>query len=1133
MKRKTRGFDRFLLALAVLLVTTLLLGAFMTACAPDEEPPVEPNNGDDNGDGGNEGGDAQVDTEISLRFEDIVASAEVVSSRDILLNTSSNRLLIEGNGSFTVSVDGGEALASVDGKLTIDNTADVHTSVKLTVTVESSMTLSFTLQFDPGTAGNPYPIAETGDTVVAYTKEAFISVGVSGWYSFTGEGYTLTNYSVTSAPMYLVKGLYSLGSDSGDSEETISVTLSATDAPEGYAKDSPVSLTLGEESAVTLYRGVEIFYSFEATKSGIYSIIPGSVGQSVNCRFAVSNDGYGVYYGKYFNDGALETCAGGTECTLYIASGDTVIIKVDYTLSENFVGDDEVAVKVSEVAKENIIEISELDSGVKGELEKRGKVWYTFKATEKGVYSVMFGMGTDPDVGFRFTTTLDEIGTYYGDDDTAILRLAKDEQVWIAVDGESTKTAGEVYIKIEAVKEEPLPAEGWVSGTYEGTFTIVLDRDALTVKHGTFDPVRFYYLDGVATYTVEFSGSSTTYTLRMAENGVDIELSYVRSNGAIKTYTLTYKVEVEPVDVGSFKGVYVDADGNELKIFEDGDGIYYSSDWGYERCNTDDDTFSYADNVISWGSVGGAKISIAEMRDGRVYSVSVNAYGETAIYTLDETKEAVRPPVSLYADAGIGTGITYTGENGYTLSDGYLNEASFVILDKDGSKYTVYGYTPDFDSVVFTLEKDGDDFKIYDSTGVLLDTLTKDELPEPPALLANGEEEDITTCVGKKQDERYLKITKTGWYTFFCDGGELLLDCEMTDGVPTCSFEGTKKTLSSNGVFVKLQKDDLIAVYNCGGVLTASFSKTAPEGTAENPLVMTGDTVDLQKKLSGSDAMYLKYVASEAGKYVISVVDGRMHFVVKDKDYGVYYDDSSWKYVEYPNGAVCTLELAANEELIIEAMRCTSSGPAKISVKPYEEPSEDDGKLEFKGFESDSMGEYSGELSGSVLFIRINADSFDLKYGSDAVSAIAPNYYGTYYTATVTVGDATWNVRFSFDAEGKTVSFSTDGGDTLTVLSENYFTEAQTGTYTYEKDGSSCTVTVSANGVTYSDSQGREVEVTGDKLTHPQGNLNRFQFVIGKNDAGKDITVTLNWNNGSFMLNSDMFTRVTLVRSEG
>lgn len=1161
MKRTTRELDRFLLALAVLLTVAVLLCAFMTACSPDEVPPDEPSadgdgngdNGDNggsgdagsnggsgdgngSGDGGEQGGGEQVDTEITLRFEEHKASVDVVSSRDIVLMTSSNDLLIEGEGEFTVSVDGGEALASTDGKLEIENTADVHTSVKLTVTVESSMSLSFTLLFDPGTEGAPYVIASSGETLVEYTKEAFIKIETSGWYSFTGENYKLTNYNVTADAMYLAAGVYGMGVESADAAaEQISITVRAEEAPDGYTAERPVTVTLEDNATLIYYAGVEAFYSFTAEKDGVYRIAPGSDGKSQNARFALSSDGYARYYGRYYDGEAFEICDGGTACTLFLAAGDTVTVKLDYTMSEDFVGSDTVTITVSEEA---VTAITELDKSVSGQLEKRGKVWYTFTASTKGLYNVLFGMG-DIAEGVRFTTTLDEAGTYYySPDDIATLRLDAGQKVLIAVDGTSASVKGGFTIKVASGGDtDPLPAGVFASGTYDGSFTIVIDRDALTVTHGAFAPVGFKYLDGEVTYEVTMSGQSTTYTLVMADNGVDIVLSYVNSRGTVKKYPLTYKVPVEPVDIEDFEGVYKSADGSELFIYDAGDGIYVSAtesedgekSYSYDRHYTTDSSFGYEDNIIKWGAIS---ISIKDKtEDGKIQTVTVTSYGKSVDFERDTTRTAVRPPVSLYADASLKQ-VDYNGEEKdesgvllYALSysgGDRFNGFTFTIVAKDGDTYTIYAYTPDMDDrAVYKLKLSGENIIVYDEDDTLLDVLTPVSVAPPPALKADESNEDTTTCVGGS-GESYLKVTKSGWYTFFGNGStELMLECSLDeDGVPSCSWTNKKYSIGKNGFPVKLDADTLIAVYN--GTLTAKYSETAPQGTEENPYVITSDSLVLTDKLNGDNVIYVKYTAAEEEKYVIKMSVSGMHFVVNDIDYGQYLDGFS--FADHTAGSECVLVLKKDESIIIAVNRASAGGNSNvsISVKVYEEPIEDDGKLDFEGFESTAVGEYTGEVSGTAVLVRINADNIDISYGSDTVSAIVPEYFGTYYTATATFGGTELSIRLSF--EDGALIFSCGGGDTETTLTRSLIISARTGEYSYTEGETWCKLTVSANTVTYEDS-------TGKKATNVVIRIDGKNYAFTCDDG---TTVKFGWNEKqeTFGMLTGSFAKKLLVRAD-
>lgn len=1057
---------------------------------------------------------AQKDEPLVLMFEDDwTTTAQVEEKREITVPRSSNRVVITGEGNFTVTytaADGEKTLTAENGSLTFENTATPHMGMVLTVSVEKSMTLTFTLDFDKGVEENPYDVAEEGATTVTFTKDAYIRITKAGWYSLEGQDIELTNYSLENdGRVFLAAGVYGLSTTSAGEVSAI-VTLLET--PTGYDASDPAAITaLDTEVSLDLYDGVTLYFAYTAEEAGIYEISLGSEGKSPNSRFAIDREGYETYYGRYYTeDGEWLTCPGGKTATVVLSEGQTVIIAVDYTLSGNMAGGDAVAVLVK--AGEGAIDMTDGEGSAK--LAQGGKLIFCFTAPEAGVYEANLGNG-ETCRNSRFTSGMAEAGVYYGADcdaSSARLRLKAGETVYFIVNSPSG-AEGNILIFANKLTEESWP-DSLREGTYadkNNSITLTFDPTARTLVMNDLAAVHGYYLDGTLSFTVGTGEMIQSYTLTLAENGTDLELSWVKTSSETGeqtvTRTLSYQEPVDPVRISLWEGVYsyTDADGKttKLTIYSDGSGLF-----GTSRYNISDNGCEYTGrNVLQWQKA--YTMTIAEQdKTGKVTKISVEVYGEEGSILFALTDEAV---VLLPSVLPISVDDKFTGANGYQLyyqgSYQYFNDRVFTIIgyDEASKTYTIAGYDTasgdDKAEATYRLTiVDAETVKVYDAEGTdLLDTLNKEKPIEIPDLKADGKKE--TSLARDDAGLIYLKVAKTGWYTFTALNGdttELFTTCTVQEsGKPSADVD-SKQTLSmTSGLLLKLTEGTLLGFY---GDVSVTYSETEPKaklGSEKNPYVMEGSTLDVTGLIDGKNVYYVSYTASAAGTYDIGFNIDRMHFVVNSKDYGQDYDWDNYKWIkDYP--AKCTVELAAGETVVIALNRPTTTGDdAFIGVAPtgtlddvLDAATAANKPIPVTSFATEQQGEYKystsgwdsvsytltlnangkvdlvrdGESMGKNLSVTLTGDTYSFTY----------EYYGNDLTATFTFQDG--GIAFKENEYSDEVLLTTGGGSSTT---ESLFDKDEQGTWA-DEDWDHILI-VSENSI-YGEIEGVEFSVTADDL---------------------------------------------------
>lgn len=1099
-----------------------------TPAESDTTGPTEP---------GIDPGLVENDERVNIRFnDDFTAQVVVLESRVVAVNTSSDRLIIRGEGEFTVQYEGADGLvtiSSVDGTVTLENTAAPHMAMEFTVTVKAKSLLTVTLDFDLGDENNPYLVETEGSTTVTFQKSVSVRIQVAGWYRLEGAAVEVTNYALEDGTVFLPVGVHGISTQtSGD----VTVTLTLMESPAGYNESDPLPIPgVDEPATLKLFSGAELYYSFTATESREYILSMGA-GKGQNCCFSLNTDGYTTYYGRYSSEeGEWLTCAGGLTATVLLSEGQTVIIKVEYSRGAGLIGNDDVSFTVTAGEAIETIPVDVLDDMIEGQLTAGGMVVYSFTASEAGVYEVNLGAGAT-NRNCRFTTSLDASGTYYVSGDVKRMRLSAGETMLITVDSGSG-AEGRVSILMSRVAKETLPAEGWASGTYEGNgVMLVLDRDAERWSMGTGSG-KLTYLDGQATFTIAADGGSMEYTLRMAENGVDMILSYVKDEET-KEITLVYQAPVDPVNISLWKGVYTSAT-TKLVIYDDGSGL-----WGTTRYSITDNGCSYDTerNILSWYTY---TMKIVEQdAQGRVTKISASVRGEEDPILFTLTDEAV---VRLPDLLPIEVDERYEGGDGYDLfyqgSYQYFNDRVFTIIGHPAAdQYVIAGYdqTEEHEAATYRLVFGEEQVVVYNEEDVEVAVLTPVRPAEIPDFKADGTAEASVAVDG--EGRYYLKASATGWYTFMPvsdDYTEVFSDCAVSDkGKPSANAE-VKSLLSSSGLTLKLTQGTVIGIY--GGSVKVTYSETEPKAplgyAANNPFIAEGQLYDAGW-LTTTDVIYVQFTASETGTYQIGSDFDKIHLLINGAEYGKYYDDANWRYVECENGRVCTLAMSAGETVVVALNRLSQVWDTPDAIKlGFAREGELDALLgltvEAASFNASQQGTYAGLWDKAQITLTVKKDSIDITYffdndwdgtndTTDTVTGITTTVNGSNYTAKVELPESEeeWNIVFSF-SDGN-VRFTINGGDSITLSvgggelpgGEDYFTEEQKGTYTSDD----IQLTINADGsINFTDGAGNSVETVFPEL-------NRGAYVFKCNGMNiifqfqEDGSVKLRWNGEEVLL---------------
>lgn len=1115
----------------IALLTVALFAAMMTSCASElETQPSSSTAGDETPATTTKAPD-ETDKPLSLEFgEEMIATAEVQKSREITIRSMSNFVLIKGEGSFSVkykvsgnNVEAEEKTASSDdnNEVKLEGLSDTYTTLEMTIDVDAPMTLTFTLVHNPGTEGNPYSVAATGTTALSYGEGMFIKIEQSGWYKLSGSEFELTNYTGTVAVSeyqpYLVAGTYGIAAKDKTVQNTMAITAIA--APVGYDEENPLEISdLGNAGGV-LFNGTKLYFHFTAPADGVYVFGAGLDGKGGNCRFALSTEDYATYYGRYYEKEWL-TCSGGKNYAVHMNADSTVTIAVDYTMSDKMSGSCEVSLNISTPVK-----LTELGQAESGDLEQKGRAYFAFTAPSDGTYKFNLGNST-ADRKSRLQlwssklvhddrTNTDHYEWEKGEDYYAwgnVARKALDagETIYIVVDSVQNAN-GKVNVLVDRVTAQPLPEQGWASGTYESVFydeKLVLDCADRYDPRVTYNDssAALVYADGVATFEI----GGKTYTLELPTEGDGLILSYNKSYGKY-TGTLHKYVASDPVTVDKFEGIYKDTDGNEITIFNDGNAIYNDTKYvlgsgATEYKNQRNALILSQDLKVTIGTMGS---------DGKPASVVVttrNTNGSFAAVTFDKTDKAVVRPSDVLA--GLDTTVKYTGD-GFTIYNGSVNDSPYYILEDvtPNVKYRVSmvqitrvdsdGNSPQIqsDRKVFYVELVKEDgvitrIVITDLEDQPVATLVEESknYTDAPAIKTNGTQQDNSRSDVTTDGVFYLKVNTTGWYTLNGSGEIKIATVDAEDSTKLVVDNNSKKNVTEDGIVVQLTAGTYLQVY--GGNFTATYSETDPNAnkpgsSADNPYVWDGNEVSLANLLTEQNWFYVSYTPSETGIYLLNFGGNgdsglnRFHIQYNNTDYGWFYENYEWNmYSETP----LELTLTEDQAIVFSIRRgySTASGKMSIAVK-----SDDGGQ---GGESADISGTYTG--SGYTITIYENG-TLDFTSPEDgAQSGLNWRKEGNSYTFTYISMDADQIATFTIS--GNTLTL-TDWGEGYTLTKEggepaaDLFSSDVQGFYSYsnEDEGIDYKLQINANDISF-DEYG--ASVVGIAVTKPEEGSDWYSF---------------------------------------
>lgn len=778
--------------------------------------------------------------------------------------------------------------------------------------------------------------------------------------------------------------------------------LDPTDDPDPTPAITQITLSAAQDVQVTM--GERLTLTVEDTAAGWYTLGTG-----------ITLDGYGAE--KYD--------------LVYLAADDYEVLAADGAQAE--------LTLTPAQAPDGYSPDTAWNAGTEKVLYSGGKLYFTYTAEKNGTYIISFAMLATTD-SCRFTLDGE---AYYGlgyEDQSVYVKLEAAQSLCICVDSQ-WGVAGKVGLTVDRAMEEPLPENGWVSGTYiNGSITLVLDRDQKTVTYLSIEePIRFYYLDGQASFATDMG----TVNLRMNENGVDLDLW---ETGSEKVYTLTYRVPVEPVPVDKFEGVYESAEGDRLTIAADGGGIGFLSRYsigdGGCKYDTQWNELTWTPYVITIGSVDA---------DGTILTLVVTDGESSAVYNAISHGKVTLPSEKLPLTAD--ETVTYAGaDTGFTLEvyesgRQTINGRGYTILeaDADNTVFKVCGY------FVCQIDADGEEnwtqetwelvigdgrILLYDGNGTLQDVLER--------VLINVQIGELPVSADAVTVERsqinedgyyFIRVMTSGYYTFVEANSSVTVyrNCtEVIGGYPVFDY-GNSVRVSGGGKTLYLEAGELLGFQGGGAegnrTLTVSYLAKLPQGyAAENPFLMEESVIDLSWNVS-SDLLYVSYTAQNGGSYTIGFNNRFVAFTVNGKTYGYDYDN----FGNYAAGTTCTLRLEAGESVLIELKRHFNDGetfvlgvaPAGTSLEALftvdtgEEDEDPEGTVRVGPIESYSHKRWTSTVGGTYAVSGTTGTI-------EVYTATAWNSYGDPFAKFTGSGKITL-------VEGQTYYFSNQSSKDVTL----------------------------------------------------------------------------------------------------
>ncbi len=783
--------------------------------------------------------------------------------------------------------------------------------------------------------------------------------------------------------------------------------------------------------------------------------------------------------------------------------------------------------------------------GTEVKLYTGATLYFTYTASDDGVYAVAFGMNK---------TTESCCFTIDGETYSASVnrRLQAGDTLLIGVYSPE-RVSGIVSMIVTQKFEEELPAEGWISGTYmNGSMRLELDREEKTVKFMGQDAVRFYYLDGEAAFT---SGDNSVI-MSMNENCIDIDIKLTTSDDPEnpKEYTLVYRAPVDPIGIEKFEGVYLSASGDKIIIAADGSGIGFNTRFniGEGGCSYDAEW-----NVLQWGAY---EIGIYQLDgNGMVHIIIIGETKYTATSHAKVTLPDENLPISSNKYLRYVSKATAASIDIYDNGTQYINGRGFTVLDitADGA-YVVYGYFKQtvadsgdisWQQAKWTLKFSGESIYFYDESGKQCDVLSVEKIVArigelPVSAIAT----DVPKVDADVNGYYFLKVTQSGYYNFreSASSADIYRNCtENGDDYPIIDYT-TRVKVDDGGVTLELKAGEILGFYGGDGAggsrtLTVSYMEKLPQGySAEDPYTMSGTYLDLSSHVS-KDTIYVCFTAEKPGNYTIGFNNKFVAFTVDGTTYG--YDYANFE--EYAAGTTCKVKLTKGASVLIAIKRHFDNGESFVlGVAPSGTKLDKifDSLIEYAAFTSNEQGIYEGGSTSEMHFvITVNATTVDT-----VISAINENgktVESTTKGATVEVRNGKYVVKdvktpygeidISFTISGNVLNLTVDGTESYSLYRQGTQpggTEVELGNVCAAVAGSYVCVDNESIVFVLSDSMvvnNYSIGATTGAALQENNGVYTFSYAQGT------ITVTVTfYDNGYIVINDSVYGEYILVRTE-
>ena len=615
------------------------------------------------------------------------------------------------------------------------------------------------------------------------------------------------------------------------------------------------------------------------------------------------------------------------------------------------------------------------------------KLFFSFTASVKGRYTVQL-MGSTSCTYTTSATAADN--NLVVDGDKYHFSLDKDATVVITVTKPATgwDDNNTVSPVVNECTGEPLPAEGWVAGTYsdwrdEYKLTFTREEPSLTLAAGTTNFTTTYtYIDGVVYFSLTDDvggGQIQTVDFELRQTG---EGEFKLKIGDFGSVILNLEGNVDPIPVSKFSGKYEFESGDELfesvtaiHIYEDGSG-YLITEYGINHYGDGEDEGAYYNtekNVLMWGYSYACVVTLNEA--GNAVSITVDYDGERAVFK--RTGDAVVLPSKLPLTVGAeyeGTDYSIKIEeyNQYIEGPEVSSGIYITAYDSASKVYTIKYYNYMLEDFIFgklKLIAGANDtittIELYEEDGTtLLDTLTL-LVYEFHDLPTDGS--DVTLHYADTlKSFYYFKAVTAGWYELKVTCGEATVYYNMSES----NLNYSENVAGESAV--KLDADAIVGIrfYEESDITFSAKQVEAPAGTtAENPIELDDGEYTVNNP-STTYEYYFTFTASEAGKYVVlcSLMDmegssNHVHYFVNGVEGGYDFENSAWfGDTSYEQPWMIVELTSGNLELKITADVIGAYWPWSLTVSVFKT------YMDGTALTLESDSDYSGSLSASGAY---------------------------------------------------------------------------------------------------------------------------------------------------------------------